>query len=307
MNAMIQKRNILPPLDYLLAFESASYCQSFAGASRELNISETAISRKVRLLELHYDIPLFIRGHRSITLTPQGHTLREKILPALEILRDTSREMLTKHKNNSVTLAATNSVASFWLMPKLRKFNRSNKHLKIMLVASDNDQECLADTVDLAILRGDGNWENYHSKLLFGEIIFPVCTPEYLEKHPKISDITVLAGSALIEISNEHAEWMNWKTWLAEHEIERLDQDQTAVFNTYPLAIQAAMDGHGVALGWGHMVDHMLDTGKLVRPLGNLEIQTNSGYYLLQRIDKQDFPERKSVEDWLLQESGNND
>jgi DNA-binding transcriptional LysR family regulator len=213
--------------------------------------------------------------------------------------------MLTKHKNNTVTLAATNSVASFWLMPKLRKFNRSNKHLKIMLVASDNDQKCLADTVDLSILRGDGNWTGYQSKLLFGETIFPVCTPEYLAKHPKITDISTLASSALIEISNEHSEWMNWETWLGEHEVERIDQDQTAVFNTYPLAVQAALDGFGVTLGWGSMVDHMLDTGKLIRPLGNLEIETDYGYYLLQREDKREFAECSSVENWLLQESRN--
>ena len=78
---MTKSKNVLPPLDYLLAFEAAATRQSFAGASRELNISESAISRKARLLELHYQVPLFVRGHKSVTLTPQGKKLLDAVSP----------------------------------------------------------------------------------------------------------------------------------------------------------------------------------------------------------------------------------
>ncbi len=300
---MPEKRNPLPPLDYLLAFESAAACQSFAGASRDLHISETAISRKVRLLELHYGTPLFLRSHRSIKLTAQGRMLRDKINPALEILRDVSHQMISKNTNNTVTLAATNSVASLWLMPRLHKFNQSNKQFKIMLIASDNDQECLADNVDLSILRGNGNWPGYHTKFLFGETIFPVCSPTYLEANPQIADMSTLPNQALIEISSTHSEWMGWKTWLAKRGVVGFNRDQATTFNTYPLAVQAAKDGLGMALGWSHMVDHMLSSGELVRPLGNLEVRTDFGYYLLRPEKQQDFPGRSSVENWLLEAS----
>ncbi len=169
---MPKQGNVPPPLDYLLAFESAANCQSCADASRELNISESAISRKARLLELHYQVPLFVRGHKSVTLTPQGQKLLDSMAPAIQSLRDTSREMLSRHNRNPVTLAATNSVAALWLMPRLRKFNIRNKQLKIMLVASDDDRECLGENVDLSILRGDGHWPGYSARLLFGETVF---------------------------------------------------------------------------------------------------------------------------------------
>lgn len=297
------KRNLLPPLDYLLAFESSAISQSFAAASRELNISETAISRKVRLLEAHYGTMLFVRSHRSIKLTPQGKVLLEKIKPALEMLRDTSRELLSEHKGNSVTVAATNSVASLWLMPRLRKFNRTNKHLKITLVASDSDQECLSENMDLTILRGDGDWAGYSSKLLFGETVFPVCSPGFLAANPKISEQVTLPDHALIEVSNAHTEWMNWKTWLTHIGVAPTDFEQSALFNTYPLAVQAAVDGLGVALGWGHLVDKLLDTGALVRPLGNISVRTNHGYYLLRPENRPAFPECQIIENWLLTES----
>ena len=300
---MLQKRKVLPPLDYLLAFESAATCQSFAGASRELNISESAISRKVRLLELHFDVPLFIRRHRSVTLTPQGQTLLDTVRPALQMLRDASQDMFSQHQKNAVTLAATISVATLWLMPRLRKFTRANKQLKIMLVASDSDQECLADTVDLSILRGDGTWPGYRSKLLFGETVFPVCSPKYLQANPQAAELDKLPEQDLIEVSTLHTEWMNWITWLVQYGVEHGGLDQAALFNTYPLSIQAAVDGLGVALGWGHLVDHLLDTGDLVRPIQGREIRTKFGYYLLRPEKRKSSPECSIVESWLLHAS----
>ena len=300
---MVGKKGPLPPLDYLLAFESAALCLSFAAASRELNISETAISRKVRLLELHYDIPLFLRGHRSVRLTPQGQALLDKTRPALEMLRTASREMLSEHQKNVVTLAATNSVASLWLMPRLHKFNASNKHVKIMLISSDNDNECLGETIDLCILRGDGNWPGFASTLLFGETIFPVCTPGFLKSNPRVAEVAALPDHALIDVSSLHTEWMNWKTWLGHHDVDAGQLDQSALFNTYPLSIQAAVDGLGVALGWGHLVDHLLETGELMRPLGETDVRTDYGYFLLKSQSKPAFAEREIVESWLLQNS----
>lgn len=298
---MVMKRNVLPPLDYLLAFEAAATSQSFVGASKALNISETAISRKVRLLEQHYKTPLFQRGTRSITLTGQGIALLDAIRPALAILRNASHDLLTQKAEEPVMLAATHSVASLWLMPRLQDFNAANKHLTIMLVASDSDAECLAETNELSILRGDGNWPGYKSHLLFGETIFPVCAPGYLAANPEVKNIQALPSLALIDVSSGHREWMNWTTWLTLNNIVGRSREKATIFNTYPLSIQAAVEGLGVALGWGHLVDHLLEQGKLVRPLGDVNIRTDHGYHLLRRENEPQRPECAVVQGWLLQ------
>lgn len=290
---------LLPPLNYLLAFEAAADHESFVGASKTLNISETAISRKVRLLELHYGVPLFFRGHKSISLTPQGLTFLNRIRPALQSLRNTSQKMVSEEESRPVTLAATNSVAALWLMPQLQEFNNNNKHLKIMLVSSDNDAECLSNDVDLAILRGDGNWPGYHAELLFGETIFPVCSPDYLKRTPSLKNLQSLAGLDLIEVSSTHKEWMNWNTWLSQSGKPINDLDERSLFNTYPLSIQAAVDGLGIALGWSHLTDHLLTKGKLLLPLEE-KVRTNQGYYLLRSLQADPFDECQIVESWLL-------
>ncbi len=294
------RRRSLPPLDYLIAFEASAECTSFAGASKRLNISETAISRKVRLLEQHFGLSFFRRGHRSIELTPQGREFLGRIRPALDAIRDAADDALRTSQNRPVTLAATNSVASLWLTPRLNAFRRANPHLKIMLVSSDNDEECLADTVDLSILRGDGKWPGYAAHMLFGETVFPVCAPDFLRDHPASTDLRNLADAPLIEVTSPHTEWMTWRDWLGQNGLSRVDLEQTTMFNTYPLAIQAAVDGVGVALGWGHLVDHLLDAGLLIRPLGAAQVRTTHGYHLLIPEDRVQSAGCREVADWLL-------
>ncbi|RBW62563.1 LysR substrate-binding domain-containing protein [Ruegeria sp. A3M17] len=291
---------VLPPLDYLLAFEAAAKAQSFAQASKVLNISETAISRKVRLLEQHYDVPLFVRGHRSVSLTQQGAILLATVEKSLDLMRDVSRDMLAKHQANTVSISATNSVASLWLMPQLRKFNKSNGRIRISLVSSDSDAECLSDSMDLTILRGDGGWPGYEAKLLFGETVFPVCSPEYLKSNPNAADLSALPELDLIEVTSGHAEWMTWRAWFSGNGVSTLSMEQAVAFNTYPLSVQAAVDGLGIALGWAHLVDPLLESGALVRPVQGASVRTESGYYLLKRPFNSASPEQLIVEDWLL-------
>lgn len=300
---MLKNRAVLPRLDYLLSFEVAAELESFAAAAKELNVSETAVSRKIRLLELHYDCALFVRGHRSVRLTDHGRKLLNGITPALKSLARVSEDLRSDKQHSTVRMAVTNSVASLWLMPRLLKFQQANKNVTISLVSSDLDEECLAEDVELTILRGDGEWPGFTAKKLFGETVFPVCAPGYLENHLNIEGVHALLDHSLVEISNNHTEWLNWKTWLTAKGADPDKVRHSTFVNTYPLAIQAAADGLGVALGWGHLVDRHLQSGALVRPLGPEHVRTNSGYYLLRRHGAKPHAESDVVANWLIQES----
>lgn len=300
---MRKNRAALPRLDYLLTFEAAAELESFAAAAKELNVSETAVSRKIRLLELHFNCALFVRGHRSVQLTDHGRKLLNGIAPALKTLERASEEMLTERQRSTVRMAATNSVSSLWLMPRLRKFQQSNRNITISLFSSDRDDECLAEHFDLTILRGEGQWPGHTAEKLFGETVFPVCAPGYLESQPPLNAVADLPAQSLIEVSNNHTEWLNWKTWLAEKGVDPAKVRLSTFVNTYPLAIQAAVDGLGIALGWGHLVDRHIQAGTLVRPLGREHVRTQSGYYLLRRQGAASHAEADVVARWLLSES----
>lgn len=300
---MPKDQRVLPPLDYLLAFDAAAEHESFAAAARRLNVSETAVSRKIRLLEQHYACALFLRGNRSVQLTEQGRKLLNGVRPALQALTGISQDMLGDRHPKTVRVAATHSVSALWLMPRLHRFRQANRSIAISLVSSDHDAECLSLDYDLSILRGDGNWPGFTATRLFGECVFAVCSPGYLAENPSVADLQSLPGHPLIEVSNNHTEWLNWKTWLARKGAAPADLRLSTFVNTYPLAIQAAQDGMGVALGWGHLVDAHLQSGALMRPLGDSHLRTGSGYYLLQRDGAGRHPGRDLVARWLVQDS----
>lgn len=273
----------LPKLDYLLAFEAVAELQSITQAAQNLNISESAISRKIRLIENHYDKAFFIRRKQSIRLSPEGREFLDKITPHLQALRDISNDLRGKPPSQTVRIAATNSVASLWLLPKLRELREINPNINITLVASDDDEASLSGDNDLIILRGDGDWPGFDAELLFGETIFPVCAPSYIEQNGDIPNVHALASQQLIEVSSSHREWMNWRNWMRYMGEEAKEIEHITNFNTYPLSIQAAQDGFGIALGWAHLVDEHLKNGRLITPLPNRSVRTKSGYYLLRK------------------------
>ena len=173
----------------------------------------------------------------------------------------------------------------------------------ITVIASDEDSEFLAENIDFSILRGDGHLPDYTSKKLFGEVIFPVCSPEFLANNPTATDLSSLSGMLLIEVSSKHPEWMNWNDRLSGYLTTVPPLSKRSVFNAYPLAIQAAVDGLGIALGWSYLINPLLKSSALVRPISDTQTRTKFGYFLLQRKKISTNPKRQMVEDWLLQKS----
>jgi DNA-binding transcriptional LysR family regulator len=105
----------------------------------------------------------------------------------------------------------------------------------------------------------------------------------------------------LIDVASSHLEWMNWATWLKTQGLNSPQSSRQTIVNTYPLAIQAAVDGLGVALGWQHLVDRYLNSGSLVCPLGEKSLKTSDGYYLLVSEKAKNSEARDIVRNWLLQ------
>lgn len=296
--SMPNRRSQLPPLDYLVAFEAAAMLGGFTAAAEHLNLSQAAISRKIRLLEDNLGEQLFTRGHRSVQLTPSGRTYLRSVRKALDEITAASIAIRQGDLRAHVTIAATQSVATLWLVPRLPELRHDLPGLDINLLSSDEDEACLAGDFDLVILRGEGRWTGYQAKLLLDEEIFPVCSPGYA-RDMGLKQLSDLDHCTLIEVASHHTEWMNWPTWLAEFGKVKNVGAKQLTFNTYALAVQAACDGIGVALGWRHLVDGRLEAGTLVRPI-EPSMRTDSGYYMLTGRGDARPEEVEALRQWLL-------
>ncbi|MDF2095948.1 LysR substrate-binding domain-containing protein [Aquibaculum arenosum] len=298
---MRRRQNRLPPLDYLIAFEAAARLGGFTAAAARLNLSQAAVSRQIKLLEEHLGARLFHRRYRSVVLTREGQAFLQHVSLALDQVEQGLEGLREAVERPRVTLAATQSVSTLWLMPRLRRLRQDHPNLDIHLVSTDIDAEALAGEHDLVILRGEGAWPDFEAELLLSEEVFPVCAPDYATDR-KLHDLEALRRCTLITVASHHSEWMDWSRWLKSKGMADSSEMPSLSFNTYALSIQAAVDGLGVALGWRYLVDCHLAEGSLIKPLAE-SVRTRSGYFLLQRRGDVPSGAAQVVRDWLFAEA----
>lgn len=272
-------RRQLPSMTALVVFEAAARQASFTRAAAELGITQAAVSRQVQALESSLGFPLFRRMHRAIELTEPGRALAASMSEALGIVAQTVRT-ITSGRSDELTISATVAFSHFWLLPKVSSFRRTDPDIKLKIVTQDPSVDLLRDEIDVAIRYGDGNWPDGRAILLFGDDVFPVCSPDYLAQRGAPDCVADLARHNLIASDAHEPTWVDWDHWLGAfgHGGER--KNITLSCNFYTDALYAAMRGEGIALGWHRLVDDLLQRGQLVR-VSVETLRPRSAYYVV--------------------------
>lgn len=299
---MHKLRAKLPPLNSLVAFEAAARHLSFTRAAEELHVTQGAVSRQVRLLEEYLGTALFHRFHRLIRLTPEGRRLQQAVILGLEHIADTAQEIRATRNHAQVTVATTLAFASFWLMPRIPKFRTAFPDIDVRVLATDHEIDFATEDVDIAIRYGEGNWPGLETMYLLDEEIFPVCSPTYLKGRPSPKGPRDLLSETLLYLDEEHWHWITWKDWLQSCGVDSPITKRGLRLSNYPLVIQAALTGQGIALGWRHLVDDLLATGALVRPI-ETTLRSQRAYYLVVPAEQSPSTATTAFRDWILNES----
>jgi len=288
----------LPRLSSLLMFEAAARCRSFTIAARELNVTQAAVSQQVRALERELGLTLFNRLHRGLELTRDGVQLQRSVASSFEHIAQTSAELRAAKRSMRLELGATFAVATFWLVPRLPRFRALHPDIDVHVVASDRGFDAIADQVDAGVAYGLGNWPGFRTTLIREGEVYPVCSPEYLRRRPRLTRVEQLLQETLLSIDDSRPGLMDWTLWFAEQDIQGYDGRRNLRMNSHPLLMQAATEGQGLALGWSLLTDDLLEKGKLVRPL-DATVRTSKGFYLV-TSDQNTGPEVQAFRDWVL-------
>ncbi|MGD2173220.1 MAG: LysR substrate-binding domain-containing protein [Gammaproteobacteria bacterium] len=291
-------KNRLPPLDTLIAFEAAARLLSFTRAGRELHLSQAAISQQIRSLEDKLRVKLFTRSHRAVQLTNEGREYQHTVSAILKQLAGATTDIQNLEVASSLVVGCDLSFATQWLSPRLGQLRIRMPNVALRIVASDDYAESLGPEVQVAVLHGDGNWPGYGSIRLFEEEVFPVCSPCYDHRGAGDDWAGWLLQAQLIELTDNHWNWMNWRLWLSGNDIDEPIAHRMLQINNYPLVIEAACSGEGVALGWGHLVDDLLAAHRLLRPVEQ-SLVSDFGYYLIYRENTGEDEAVADFRDWL--------
>ena len=295
----------LPSLDLLKGFEAAARLLSFTQAGAELYLTQSAVSRQILELENQLGVQLFQRKHRALALTEAGQALYAAAAQVLATMRGVTDRLRAVRGRRTLAVTTTQSFASLWLIPRLAGFTRANPEVDVRISAETRVLDLERDGLDLAIRHGPPSLAGPNAIRLFGERVFPVCSPTLMnDPRRPLREPTDLRHHVLLQYDDPDGRhpWMHWKTWL---EIERLTDLRPAgniVLSGYDQIIPAAIAGHGVALGRSPLVREAIAAGELVAPFKRSADPARAYFAVLAR-DAGGRPEVAAFLAWLRGEA----
>lgn len=291
----------LPPMNSLIVFEAAARHLSFTKAADELNVTQGAISRQIRQLEEYLGKELFIRANRNILLSPTGAQYYQTIYASLLNIAQATAEIKKWQGDRQVTVATTNAMASLWLLPKVAGFQQSEE-IDLRILATDNIQDLYKMDFDIALFYCKVPPVGMQTTMLFPEEVFPVCSPGYLEQFKDTQDQIQFFEKSLLYLDDSQKDWINWNEWFTAVNLPIVKPKNRININNYPMLLQAAINGHGLALAWGSLVDDYLKSGALVRPVDTV-LRTHASFCMLEPLDRGVIPSSvKHFRMWLLEQ-----
>lgn len=287
----------LPSLNGLRAFEAAGRLGSFAAAANELNVTQTAVSRLVRLLEHRLGFSLFQRRANGLRLSDRGAALLPGVSAAFDDLDRHLARVVQLNAPGVLTLGTGPSFAMRWLIPRLARFQVEQPAVEVRLVTaiglatggSRFNEEWTA-----AIMLGDGAWPGLQATRLFDADLFPVCAPRIAAGLRRPAD---LARATLLRVTSAPQDWPIWLKAAGLRGVvprgPRFDYDA--------FALQAALDGLGVAIAHRPYVVDDLVAGRLVAPFAQVAAR-GEGWYLVHRPGMGEHAALALFRPWLLKE-----
>lgn len=259
----------LPSLDLLKAFEAAARLLSFTRAGEELHLTQSAVSRQMKELEEQLGVALFQRRHRALSLTDAGQAFYPSVTQVLATMRAATDRLRALSGRRMLSVTTTQSLASLWLIPRLGSFTRTHPDVDVRISADTRVLDLERDGLDIAIRHGPPALAGTGAVRLFGERVFPVCSPKLLQdpKRP-LREPADLRHHVLLQYDDPDGRhpWVHWRTWLEVERLTELKPAGSLLFSGYDQIIPAAIAGHGVALGRTPLVQGAIESGELVEP-----------------------------------------
>ena len=288
----------LPCLSALRAFEATARHLSFTHAAIELNLTQTAISHRIKELESTLAVQLFLRKQGGIALTDDGRTYLDAIRPALAQIA-VATDSVASGRENRLTVACLSAFAMRCLIPALADFRARHPEISLRLAptVATNERANLHD-FDVAIWYGPGDRPELDVHRLGSEEIFPVCTPALLAAHGPLTSPQDLTHVPVIRtvspiVTDE------WPGWLEHAGAPPAAFENEVYCNGLYFSISAALAGLGVGLGRTSLVSGDLASGRLVE-LFDVRLPVESTYYVVSRPEKSSLPKVRAFRTWLL-------
>lgn len=295
----------MPPLNSLKAFEVAGTTGNFTRAAELLNVTQSAVSRQVRQLEIQLGEPLLLRRHHHLQLTDAGRLLLRALKQSFDKIELTVRDIRDRRHVSRLRVNAPPTFSGRWLLPRLSCLRDLHPDIEITLTNFARDNLSGSGAIDCAIRWGDGEWSELDSTFLMREQSVTVCSPSLLRASD--NDVPDFSRVPLLHVlSTDGQRQRTWARWLEAAGITGVNVDAGYEFDQSDMAIRAAVDGLGIAIADRRMVGRELQEGSLVQVL-DVHVEGHQSYWFVMRSDPSPAKALQAFRHWLQQEAGDAD
>lgn len=293
-------------LNALRAFEASARHQSFSAAAAELNVTPAAVGQMVRSLEAWLGVPLFERssaGRARLVPTQAAQRALPDIRDGFDRLNLGFAKLREGSAVGVLTVTVSPAFAAKWLLPRIDGFQSAWPDTDVRLDTSLKLADFVAQGIDIGVRYGQGHWPGLMAEKLMDEEVFPVCAPSWLREHPSLQRPEDLRGMPLIhDLSvDKDAGFVTWPSWLARVGVSGVPTRSGLKINNSAAVLQAAIDGHGIALARSVLVRDDLAAQRLVRLFPDVDCSSPLAYYVVYRAECATLPRLAAFREWLIQ------
>jgi LysR family glycine cleavage system transcriptional activator len=292
-------------LNPLRAFEAAGRLLSFHKAAKELNVTPAAVTHQIKSLEAYFGFPLFRRQTRGVDLTEQARACLPAVSAGFDMLAEAVKKLPDAVATGELDVTAPPGFAALWLVPRLHRFRERHPEVTLRFVTRPEPIDLKTLQTDLAIRFGRGDYPGYRVDPIFEETITPLCSPHLVKEGPHpLREPADLRHHTLLHVAYHSSELAaaRWAAWLEIVGLDDMDVRQGLFFDHIQHAVQAAVDGAGVFLGFCALAADDLARGRLVCPF-DITVPTQLGYFLVCPEEIADQPRIDAFRHWIIEEA----
>ena len=259
LSYMTPSRRFLPSTAALIAFEAVARTGSATAAARDLNLTQSGISRQIKTLEAQIGARLVTREGRALVLTPAGREYARHVTEILRKLAAASVAARTNPEGGTLNLAILPAFGMHWLAPRLQDFAHRHPEVTVNLSTRLAPFDFGLAHFDAAIHFGREDWAGTDSLPLMPETVVPVCAPGLFTSASPDTRAAEIAAHPLLHLDTRPK---GWARWLAAQGIDA-PLATGMMFDQFSTMAQAAIHGMGIALLPTFVADPYLASGAL--------------------------------------------
>ncbi|OYU42873.1 MAG: LysR family transcriptional regulator [Burkholderiales bacterium PBB4] len=256
-------------------FSVLVHCGSLTAAARELGLTTPAVSKRLSQIEARLGTTLVTRTTRRMGLTPEGEIYLENARKILSDIEQMESQLLglTQAPQGSLRVNATLGFGRSHIAPLLSQFVRKHPKVDVQLQLSVNPPPLTDDVYDVCFRFGHPPDSRGIARLIAANRRVVVAAPAYLKRHGTPAAPRDLVKHNCIGIRQGDEVYGQWRFGAASHGRKKLEQSETVKIrgnlttNDGGIAVNWALEGHGILLRAEWDVERYLATGRLVQVL----------------------------------------